>query len=115
MREHKGSSIIALPTDYIVIDTETTGLDYEHCHLIEVTALKFSDGVCTDKYTSLIQPPITEVFTLGEDDQFTSEKYYVDDFISGLTGITNEMLADAPGLEDVLPDFLKFIGVFTPF
>ena len=31
-------------------------------------------------------------------------------FISGLTGITNSMLNNAPIIEDVLPEFLAFIG-----
>lgn len=110
MREHKGKSIIALPSDFVVIDTETTGLDYDLCHLIEVSALKYANGVCVDAFTTLIQPPLTEAYSFGEDGEMEIAKHYVDEFISELTGITNEMLADAPELESVLPDFLDFIG-----
>ena len=62
MREFKGKSIIALPSDYVVIDTETTGLDYDYCNLIEVSALKFKDGKYVDNFTSLIQPPMRYYF-----------------------------------------------------
>jgi len=36
--------------------------------------------------------------------------YEIDDFITELTGITNGMLAEAPILPDVLPQFISFIG-----
>ena len=36
--------------------------------------------------------------------------YYVDEFITELTGITNEMLDDAPEAYEVLSAFVKFIG-----
>ena len=35
---------------------------------------------------------------------------FVDPFIESLTGITNEMLENAPGIETVMPQFLKFVG-----
>ena len=33
-RKNKGKSIISNPTNYIVIDIETTGLDPEYCEII---------------------------------------------------------------------------------
>lgn len=94
MREHKGQSIISLPDEYVVIDTETTGLDYEFCEIIEVCALKICAGQVIDRFVSLIRP----------------ECGYVDDFITELTGITNEMLETAPSGDAVFPEFLAFIG-----
>ena len=55
MRELKGKSTIALPQDYVVIDTETTGLDYEFCSVIEVSALKFSNGKYIDTFSTLVK------------------------------------------------------------
>lgn len=110
MREFKGKSIIALPTDYVVIDTETTGLDYNHCDLIEVSALKYCKGKCVDRFSSLIQPPLLYFFRRLSDDTGEFVAGYVDDFITELTGITNEMLADAPAPEDVVPKLLDFVG-----
>ena len=106
MRENKGKSLIALPSEYIVIDTETTGLDYECCHLIEVAAVKYSNGAETGRFSSLVKPELYE--TLNDNDEWVPE--YVDEFITQLTGITNEMLAAAPGPEEVIPQFLDFLG-----
>lgn len=110
MREHKGKSIIALPTEYVVIDTETTGLDYDRCNLIEVSALRYANGECIDRFSSLIQPPLLQYFKFGKDDELIMFECYVDNFISELTGITNEMLESAPTPEQVIPQFIEFLG-----
>lgn len=111
MREHKGSSIISLPLNYIVIDTETTGLDYEYCHIIEVSALKYLDGKLVDTFTSLVQPPLQQIYSFSDDDDDGKwVSYYVDDFITDITGITNEMLASAPMPSEVFPKLSDFIG-----
>lgn len=107
MRDNKGRSLIALPEDYIVIDTETTGLDYEYCNLIEVSAVHYSGGVRQESFSSLIQPAIIHSYDADTD---TWKEEYVDAFITDLTGITNEMLAAAPLPEQVIPEFLKFVG-----
>lgn len=110
MREYKGKSKIALPTEYVVIDTETTGLDYDCCDLIEVSALHFVNGVCVDRFSSLVQPPLLYYSRRVNEDTLELYPAYVDDFISSLTGITNEMLAGAPKPEQVIPQLLNFIG-----
>ena len=110
MREHKGKSIISLPTEYVAIDTETTGLDYDRCDLIEVSALRFIDGKCVDRFSSLVQPPLVHFLRQLDDTYFELTPGYVDDFISGLTGITNEMLENAPKPEQVIPQLLTFMG-----
>ncbi len=93
MREFKGKSIIALPTDYVVIDIETTGFSTECDDIIELAALCVKNDKIVDKFQSFVFP--------GRD---------VSDFISQLTGITNAMLTQAPSLADVLPKYLSFIG-----
>lgn len=104
MRDQKGSSIISLPEEYIVIDTETTGLDYDFCQIIEVSALKCSGGVVTDQFSSLVRPRVRYSYKPGETNK------YIDEFIVNLTGITNEMLDNAPTADTVIPQFLEFIG-----
>lgn len=106
-REHKGKSIVSLPNDYIVIDTETTGLDYDLCHLIEVSAIHYVDGKKVDSYSSLIKPPLESIYD-GDTGEMVEE--YVDSYITELTGITNDMLAQAPDPEQVIPGFMRFIG-----
>lgn len=93
MRDFKGDSLLELPSSYTVIDVETTGLDPEHDLLIETAALRVRDSVVVDRYSSLINPGVP-----------------ISDFISHLTGITNEELSSAPAVIDVLPEFIDFIG-----
>lgn len=116
-KDNKGKSIIDELKNYIVIDTETTGLDSDYNELIEIAAVKVSNGVIVDSFSSLIKP--TKHYLIDdirfETDEFlpismTTGYYYVDNFISSLTGITNEMLEDAPELSDVLPKYKEFIG-----
>lgn len=92
-REHKGESIIAFPVDYTVVDLETTGLDPYFDTIIEISALRVRANKIVDTLSTLVKP-----------------MWEVSEFITGLTGITNEMLADAPMLKEVLPAVREFIG-----
>ncbi len=97
LRKYKGNNIIAFPESYCVIDIETTGLSPTYDSIIEVSAVRVSAGNITETFSSLIQP-------------FSTSSEYVDEFITELTGITNEMLSSAPKEEDVIPKFKNFIG-----
>lgn len=124
-RDHKKKSVIAFPEDYIVIDTETTGLDFKYCDLIEIAAIKFSAGVRVDEFSTLVKPPIDYWFDEDDDDDEDHEvdedgededdgiPHYVNSFITKLTGITNEMLDNAPPAGEVIPKFIEFIGDST--
>lgn len=92
-REHKGKSLTKISSDYTVLDIETTGLDPCFDEIIEISALRVRSADVTDTFSSLVKP---------------SEP--VSDFITELTGITNEMLDDAPPIYDVLPRFIRFVG-----
>ena len=107
MREHKGKSIISLPTEFIVIDTETTGLDYELCDIIEVCALRYIGDQCVDMFSTLVKPRVQYVMD-SETGEWTPR--FVDSFITDLTGITNEMLSAAPDPTSVMPELCTFIG-----
>ena len=98
IRESKGRSIVSFPDTYCVIDTETTGRSPQWDHIIEVAAVKISDGQEVGRFSSLIQPPSMPGGT------------FVDEFIAALTGITDEMLAGAPVAPDVLGEFATFVG-----
>ncbi len=75
----------------VVFDLETTGLSSAVCEIIEFGAVKILDGEIVDRFSSFSKPlsPIPEEITR-------------------LTSITNEMVADAPSVDDVLKDFLAF-------
>lgn len=93
MRNEKGESLLQFPDNYVVIDIETTGLSPDYDSIIELCALKYSNRNLHSKFTTLINPG-----------------FEISDFISSLTGITNEMLSDAPSLENTIRDFEAFIG-----
>lgn len=93
MREQKGTNLLIFPNDYTVIDIETTGLSPEYDEIIEVCALKYRSKKMIDKYTTLVKP-----------------EYPVDEYITSLTGITNDMLSSAPSLKDIIHTLYNFIG-----
>lgn len=105
----KGQSFIGLPNDYVVIDTETTGLDYEFCEIIEISAIRVQNGHIVDRFSSLVQP--APYATISDDGQEIIS--YVGSYITHLTGITNEMLSGAPTASTVIPSFLSFVGNST--
>ena len=100
-----GRSRICLPRDYTVVDTETTGLSAGSCGLIEVAALRVRGGQPVEEFSTLVRPPWREVRKNGE-----WTEGYVDDFIQGLTGISDEMLESAPLPEEALPQVEAFLG-----
>lgn len=93
VREHKGTSLLEFPEDFVVIDLETTGLDPKYDEIIEIAALKVKNGKIIDSFESLANPMCE-----------------IDEFITELTGITNEQLEQAPLLNDIFPTALDFIG-----
>ncbi|MCK5699145.1 MAG: 3'-5' exonuclease [Candidatus Aenigmarchaeota archaeon] len=86
-------------TKFVILDIETTGLS-RHMHKItEFSALKVNvDNNTTtfntiDRYSTLINP-----------------QRRIPSFITSLTGITNNMVKDAPTFPDVSADIRKFIA-----
>ena len=104
-REFKGQSIIDFPDSYIIVDIETTGLDFS-CDLLEISAIKIQNDNIVDSFSSLVKP---SPFYTDCEDGIVKESY-INSFITDLTGITEEMILDAPSPEDVLPKFDSFIG-----
>ncbi len=80
-------------TDYVVIDLETTGLSARaHC-ITELAAVRCRGNTVLATLSTLVKP-----------------RRRPSAFIQSYTGITSDMLADAPDAAAVLPDFLHFIG-----
>lgn len=92
MERNKGESLLIFPNEYVVIDIETTGLSPEYDEIIEIGAIKIKDNEVVEEYNSLVKP-----------------KQKISSFIENLTGITNEMVKDAPKIKDILPKFKEFI------
>lgn len=70
-----------MSTTYVAIDLETTGLDADNDRIIEVAAITFRDHDILDEFGSLVNPHRD-----------------LSPYITRLTGITQEMVNDAPGM-----------------
>ena len=77
----------------IVLDTETTGLDYTRERIIEFAAVRLENGKIKDEFQTLINP-----------------QQHIRKSSMAVHGITQEMVADAPTEEEILPKILEFIG-----
>jgi DNA polymerase-3 subunit alpha (Gram-positive type) len=82
-----------LETDFVVFDLETTGAKAPPCRITEIGAWRISNGSITEEFHTLVNPECP-----------------IPAFISSLTGITDEMVRDAPVFNDVAEMFMDFIG-----
>lgn len=77
----------------IVLDTETTGLDYTREKMVEFAAVRLENGKIKDKFQTLINP-----------------EQHIRKSSIAIHGITQEMVEDAPKESEVIPQILEFIG-----
>lgn len=77
----------------VALDIETTGLDHQKDAILEIGAVRFNGRRVEADWSSLVNPgrPIPP-------------------FITQLTGITNQMVAQAPPIRAILPDLSAFVG-----
>ena len=79
---------------FVILDLETSGAaPSTGAAITEIGAVKVRGG---------------EI--IGEFQTFVNPQHGLSDFITSLTGITDEMLADAPKIKSVLPGFFEFLG-----
>ena len=88
-----GEQDIGFGDEYVAFDLETTGLSSANDRIIEIGAVVMKNGEELDRFQTFVDP------------QCPLEKKIVE-----LTGITDEMLKGAPKIEEVLPEFLKFVN-----
>lgn len=74
---------------YVCIDLETTGLNPKRDKIIEIGAVKVVDNRITEEWETLVNP---------------GRK--LEEHVTELTGIRDEQLSQAPGIEEVLPKLL---------
>ncbi|WP_368654850.1 PolC-type DNA polymerase III [Ornithinibacillus sp. 4-3] len=78
---------------YVVFDVETTGLSAVYDTIIELAAVKIYKGEIIDRFESFANPHRA-----------------LSDVIIDITGITDDMLVDAPEVDKVLTDFRNWMG-----
>ena len=78
---------------YIAFDVETTGLNPLEDEILEIGALKVREGRVAERFMEFIRPTLS-----------------VPPAITALTGITDEMVAGARSIRQVVADFLDFCG-----
>lgn len=80
-------------SSYVAVDLETTGLDPKQDRIIELGAVRILNGVETDRFSSFVNPKMAILPNITE-----------------LTGITDDMVKEAPAIEDLIEPFLAFVG-----
>jgi DNA polymerase III epsilon subunit len=81
------------PDIKIVLDVETTGLDFKREKIIEFGAVKLVNNVIAEEFETLINPK--------QEIRYSSMEIH---------GITSSMVENAPTIEEVMPKILEFIG-----
>jgi DNA polymerase III epsilon subunit family exonuclease len=80
-------------TEFVVFDLETTGAKAPPCRITEVGAYRVKNGKVTEEFQTLVNPETPIPW-----------------FITNLTGISDDMVANAPKFADIAHDLLSFIG-----
>ena len=82
-----------LEEDIVVLDTETTGLSFKNCDLIEIAAARLSGREVVDRFQTFVHPhgPIPKEIT-------------------ALTHISDVDVADAPSAEEAVRALSEFVA-----
>ena len=75
----------------VVFDIETTGFSPIKNHIIEIGAVRVTDGKIVDKFSTFVNPEVPIPYDIEQ-----------------LTSINDGMVISAPTIEEVLPEFLAF-------
>ena len=83
----------SLSGTFVVFDLETTGFSPKSCKIIEIGAVKVTDGRITDRFSTFVNPKMPIPLRIEQ-----------------LTDINDNMVISAPEIEEVLPEFVDFCG-----
>lgn len=83
-----------LDTEFIAFDLETTGCSPDFSEIVEIGAVRFRlDGTVLGDYCQLVDP-----------------RCQIPSATTAVHGITDDMVAGQPTIEEALPEFLEFLG-----
>ena len=93
LQVHDFESHLLDELDYVVVDVEATGAKLPPNRIIELGAYRISARKIVDSFLTLVNPEIA-----------------IPRFVMTLTGISNEMVKEAPLFADVAPRWLEFVN-----
>ena len=76
---------------FVVFDLETTGFSAKADKIIEIGAVKVEKGKIVDRFSTFVNPQVPIPFRIEQ-----------------LTSINDNMVIDAPTIEEILPKFMEF-------
>ena len=82
-----------IDTTYCVLDLETTGFSFRTEKITEVGIMKYKNGEVIDSFETFVNPEKPIPYQVVE-----------------VTHITDDMVKDAPTIEEVFPKILEFVG-----
>ena len=88
-----GDQVASFDDEFCVFDIETTGLSFKNDKITEIGAVIVKNGEIIDRYDTFVNPHMA-----------------IPENIVELTGITNDMVASARDISEVLPEFFEFAG-----
>ncbi len=93
LSKEKGKELREYIGDYTVFDLETTGISTRKDKIIEISALKVRDHKPVDEFSRLVNPEKPIPYQA-----------------SRVNHITDEMVAQQPVIDEVMGEFLAFVG-----
>jgi DNA polymerase-3 subunit alpha (Gram-positive type) len=88
-----GEATTSFDGEFIVFDLETTGLNFEEDRMTEIGAVRIKNGIITESFNTFVNPLIP-----------------ISQLITDITGITDDMVRNAPFEDEALKMFYAFCG-----
>jgi DNA polymerase-3 subunit alpha (Gram-positive type) len=89
-----GAATMPFDGEFISFDLETTGLNFEKDRITEIGAVRIKNGIITEQFNTFVNPLIP-----------------ISQYITEITGITDEMVRNAPFEDEALKMFYAFCGI----